>query len=74
MVVLTVSTPVFNASIKIRLMLLNIDNLMVLNLRTILNNITRHCWAAAKPGRSERGQKKAATLAARPAAKNLDRR
>ncbi|RNA19682.1 ras-responsive element-binding 1-like [Brachionus plicatilis] len=31
------------------------------------------CWAAAKPGRSERGQNKAATLAARPAAKNLDR-
>ncbi|RNA39431.1 hypothetical protein BpHYR1_021449 [Brachionus plicatilis] len=27
------------------------------------------CWAAAKPGRSERGQNKAA----RPAAKNLDR-
>ncbi|RNA04568.1 hypothetical protein BpHYR1_010319 [Brachionus plicatilis] len=36
------------------------------------NNVERLCWAAAKPGRSERGQNKAATLAARPAAKNLD--
>ncbi|RNA05330.1 hypothetical protein BpHYR1_031817 [Brachionus plicatilis] len=36
--------------------------------------INYYCWAAAKPGRSERGKKKAATLAARPAAKNLDRR
>ncbi|RMZ99337.1 kinesin KIF14 [Brachionus plicatilis] len=31
------------------------------------------CWAAAKSGRSERGQNKADTLAARPAVKNLNR-
>ncbi|RNA45192.1 hypothetical protein BpHYR1_003460 [Brachionus plicatilis] len=35
--------------------------------------ISQPCWAAAKPGRSERGQKKAATLTTRPAVKNLDR-
>ncbi|RNA44464.1 hypothetical protein BpHYR1_002109 [Brachionus plicatilis] len=39
------------------------------NLVSIYITVSNLCWAAAKPGRSERGQNKAATLAA----KNLDR-
>ncbi|RNA28479.1 hypothetical protein BpHYR1_050789 [Brachionus plicatilis] len=36
--------------------------------KTVNIYIVKQCWAAAKPGRSERGQNKAATLAGRPAA------